>query len=463
MKVAVHNFIQSHNLFEKEDTIFVAVSGGPDSMALLHYLWSRREIEQLTIIACHVHHQLRGLEADMDASFVKQFCEARSIEYLEKRVDVKGYAKKKQLGTQLAARELRYQWFANLLEKPTDKLATGHHGDDQVETMFMKMVRGIVPLHTYGIPVKRKLGNGFIIRPFLGITKEEIEQYCIEASIQPRRDSSNQSTTYTRNRFRKDVLPILKKENQNIHLHMQRQNEWGSDDHLFLMAMAEEQMASIITEKNEQNVTISRLSLLSVSVALQRRVIHLILNYLYGKYSRFTTSIHIEQVLIMLQRDKTSAELHLPNSVFVRRDYDLCHFSMGIINRMEEQAYILSFSGKIELPFWEITSYVTEDVDLVEQPNQIILDHEKIIEPLMIRGKQPQDRIACRGMEGTKKVARLFIDRKISKQDREYWPLLVDGKGEVLWVPYLHRSRIANRDCHTKKMIVITCDRREID
>ena len=459
MKADVHNFIQSHQLIEVGDRLFVAVSGGPDSMALLHYLWSRQEIDQFELIACHVHHQLRGDEADADAVYVSQFCLMYQIDFLEKKVDVKGYAKEKNMGTQLAARELRYQWFTELLQSPKDKLVTGHHGDDQVETMLMKMVRGTVPLHSIGIPVKRQLGNGFTIRPFLGITKEKIEQYCREASITPRRDSSNDASTYTRNRFRKEVLPFLKKENQNIHLHMQRQNEWASDDHDFMMTEAKKHMSDIIMKKSEQNVTISRIVLLRIGVALQRRVIHLILNYLYGKNSPSITSIHIEQVLHMLQGKKTTAELHLSNSLMVRRDYDHCHFFKGSMNRMEEQAQILRIPGRILMAEWEIETYVTENVQLVESHDQIILDYDKVCEPLFVRHKKPQDRMSCRGMEGTKKIGRLFIDRKIAKMEREVWPLLVDNKGEVLWVPFLHRSKLANINHQTKKVVVVSCKR----
>ncbi|GAE37309.1 tRNA lysidine(34) synthetase TilS [Halalkalibacter akibai] len=463
MKADVLSFIQKHRLINRGDTVFVAVSGGPDSIALLHYLWSRKSVEEIEVIACHVNHQLRGQEADIDAMFVKEFCQKHDIDYLEKKVNVKEYAKEKQIGTQVAARELRYAWFAELLQTSNAKLATGHHGDDQVETMMMKMVRGIVPIHTYGIPIKRKLGNGLIIRPFLGITKAEIEQYCIEACIKPREDSSNHSRSYTRNRFRKEVMPLLKKENPNIHIHMQRQNEWGGDDETLLMQLAEDQLSNVLIKKSEQNVTISRTSLLNSSVALQRRVIHLILSYLYGENSPAITSIHIEQVLSILEHNKTSAELHLSNTLKVRRDYDLCHFSMGSMNRMEEQAQTLTIPGEVKFGDWTLTTSELENVHVNEGQHQLILDERIITQPLIIRGKQVHDRMECRGLEGTKKVSRLFIDRKISRQDRENWPLLVDGNGEVLWVPFVHKSKRAKVEAGCTKAIMVSCTRLKVD
>ncbi len=461
MKLDVHKFIKRHNLFNRCEIVIVAVSGGPDSMALLHYLWQMKGQYQIQVMACHIHHQLRGKEADDDALYVQRFCDERGILLSQKRVNVKAYAKEQKKGTQVAARELRYQWFEELLnEYPNSKIATGHHGDDQIETMLMKMARGSLPLFTYGIPLERSLGKGSIIRPLLGITKEKIEQYCIEASIDPRRDSSNQSTVYTRNRFRKKMLPFLKNENQNIHIHMQRQNEWESDDQKFLMELAEKVKASIVLKESEQNVTISRQALLDVALPLQRRVIHLILSYLYRKNSPSITSIHIEQVLEMLHREKPSGEIHFSDSFFVRRDYHVCHFLKGQVNSFKEQVQSLTIPGITTTSTWLIETYVTDDMDVVEASNQVILDYEEVSEPLFIRGKQPNDRMTCRGMEGTKKVGRLFIDRKISKYDRKHWPLLVDGEGRILWVPFLHRSKVANVAMHTKKKLVVSCYRR---
>ncbi|MFC0472901.1 tRNA lysidine(34) synthetase TilS [Halalkalibacter kiskunsagensis] len=461
MKQDVHKFIKRHHLFDECERVIVAVSGGPDSMALLHYLWQMKDQYQIKVAACHLHHQLRGEEADADAHYVQQFCKVLGIPISMKHVNVKAYAKKQKKGTQVAARELRYQWFKELLHKyPNSKIATGHHGDDQIETMFMKMARGSLPLYTYGIPIERSLGRGSIIRPFLGITKEKIEHYCIEASIVPRRDSSNESNAYTRNRFRKVLLPFLKKENQNIHIHMQRQNEWENEDHEFLMTLAKEVKSSILIKESERNVTISGKKLLDVALPLQRRVIHLILSYLYGKNSPVTTSIHIEQVLEMLHSEKTSGEIHFSDSLFVRREYDVCHFLKGQVNTVIEQAQSLTIPGITFTSTWLIETYVTDDTKVVEESNQIILDYEEVSKPLHIRGKQPNDRMTCRGMEGTKKIGRLFIDRKISKYDRKDWPLLVDEEGRILWVPFLHRSKIANVSKETKKKLVVSCYRR---
>ncbi|MET3507946.1 tRNA lysidine(34) synthetase TilS [Halalkalibacter oceani] len=460
MKHDVHKFIRKHRLIEAGDTIIVAVSGGPDSIALLDFLWKERTRYSIDVRACHVHHQLRDVEADEDEAYIRQFCQKRRIPLYSKRVDVKKYAMASGDGTQVAARKLRYEWFSELLsEMPNSKLATGHHGDDQTETMLMQMIRGGLPIRAYGIPAVRKLGDGVVIRPFLGITKEMIEHYCKQHGLSARYDSSNRARTYTRNRIRQDVLPVLKRENQQVHTHMQRWQEWMNDDQQWLQQQAEESLSSIIIEKSERNVTISCAALLSVALPLQRRLIHLILNYLYGKNSPSITSIHIEQVLELMNQDNPSWDYHLSRSFIVRREYDFCHFSGAQENTLEEQEHILSVPGRIEFADWVLEAYITEDAAFTEAENEIVLDKKALAEPLLIRKRQPSDRIACRGMEGTKKVGRLFIDRKIPKQERENWPILVDGNGEVLWVPYLHRTRVAQAEDDSSCRLVVACCR----
>lgn len=457
MREAVHTTINRYQLLPPGSTVIVAVSGGPDSMALLHFLWSVRGRYQIDVCACHLHHQLRGEEADDDANYITSYCEENGIKLYQKKLDVKRYAKEQKKGTQLAARELRYRWFLELVTSiPNSQIATGHHGDDQVETMFMKMIRGSIPLQPFGIPLKRELGKGAIIRPFLYVTKAEIEAYCKEASIFPRYDSSNGSSKYTRNRIRQQLLPVVKKENANIHIHMQRQNEWETDDHLFLLQLAEEALSEITINKSEQNVTISRLAFLDVAVPLQRRMIQLILSYLCENASTIT-AIHIERVIRLLQSEHPSGEIQLGDSLYVHREYHVCHFLFQGKKRQERQTELLTIPGKVFMHQWIIEASITEDRDFVEQPNQIVLDLNQVVTPLIVRSRQQDDKIAGRGMEGTKKVGRLFIDRKTPKREREKWPIIVDGSGQILWVPFLHRTRISNAGPATKKKLVLAC------
>ncbi|WP_088105918.1 tRNA lysidine(34) synthetase TilS [Halalkalibacter urbisdiaboli] len=458
MKRDVHKFIQEHQLFAGGETVIVAVSGGPDSMALLHYLWSMKEEYRIDIVAAHAHHQLRGTEADKDERFIETFCQQLRIPLYKTRLSVKEYAEQKRIGIQTAARELRYNWLDSLLPELSNRyIATGHHGDDQIETFLMKLIRGSIPFQLTGIAVKRKIRDSIIIRPFLGITKEQIEHYCSEVGVIPRRDSSNESTSYTRNRFRFQMLPFIKQENKQAHLHFQRQSEWLEDDQHYLMMLAEERLRLVIVEKSEQKITISREAFLKTSVPLQRRMIHLILKYISGKNSPITPSIHIEQVIALLQMSAPSKELHLANDLFVYRDYQYCHFSFGEMNTVMDECTQMFIPGEVKTKLGVVKAYYSSNSHPYEEgETTLILDAERVAMPLVVRTKKPGDRVNVHGMTGAKKVSRLFIDRKISKHLREAWPVIVDANGDILWVPLLQRSRLANVYDQTKQQLILT-------
>jgi tRNA(Ile)-lysidine synthase len=457
MNQDVHNFIAQHELLKGVDTVIVATSGGPDSMALLFYLWEMSNPYNIRIEAAHANHQLRGQESDSDEQYVADFCEQYGIPFHTTKLDIVGFATKNGLGTQAAASQLRYQWFDELLkDRPNLCLATAHHGDDQTETIFMTMVRGVNLLKETGINEKRFLENGFVIRPFLGITKEEIEHYCSRVGLFPRSDTSNSSMKYTRNRFRHRLMPFIKKENPSIHTHMQRYHEWHRDDQQFLMELAEEALEGITLQKSEQSITISIEAIERLRFPLQRRVIHLILRYLYGKNSPSSTSIHIEQVQRLLKRHEPSKELHLANGLFAYLSYDCCHFSLKPPKRIQQPHVDLSVPGEVDVATGRFTSYYLETSDIPkEQKYMTFLDADKLIFPLSIRGVLPGDRITGRGMTGSKKVSRLFIDKKVDASFRGAWPLLIDGDGEVLWVPFLHRSRRTDITDKTKRVLVL--------
>ncbi|WP_100374399.1 tRNA lysidine(34) synthetase TilS [Bacillus sp. FJAT-45037] len=454
----VHKFIKRHCLFDRTDVVIVAISGGPDSVALLSYLLKMHETFGIKVEAAHANHQLRGQEANDDETYVRQLCNEHGVHLHHTRLNVKEYAKNHQLNTQSAASQLRYNWFDQLLKESEGRavVATGHHGDDQTETILMTLVRGVTPLTETGIQAKRTLQHGDIVRPFLGITKAQIEHYCNKESLSPRHDSSNESMKYTRNRFRQHVMPFVKEENPVIHEHMQRYQEWQRDDQKFLEELAREALDTIITRKSEQSLTISIEATERLRFPLQRRVIHLILRYLYGKNSPSSTSIHIEQILQMLKRHEPSKELHLANGLFVYLSYDSCSFSTEPRKDDQQGRVLLPTQGKIEVMKGTFTSrYVAIEDMPREQKHMIFLDADKLKLPLSVRGVIAGDRILGRGMTGSKKVSRLFVDRKVRSSERGTWPVLVDQCGKVLWVPFLHRSRIASVNEQTRRVLVL--------
>jgi tRNA(Ile)-lysidine synthase len=455
---SVHHFIKKHQLLTKNATVVVGVSGGPDSMALLQFLLKQSHHLNLTIIAAHVDHMLRSEDSEQDYEFVKNFCREKNIIFEGKQVDVNSYIKQKQLSVQMAARELRYQFFADIMKKYSAQyLALAHHGDDQVETMIMNATRGASGYGLAGIPYKREFSSGSIIRPFLSITKEEIEHYCKEEKIVPRRDASNESDKYVRNRFRKHVLPFLKQENPNVHNRYQMQSEMMIEDELFLQQLTNEKLEDCLEKKSEQKMILSVVKFNGLPYPLQRRMIHLILSYLYGQISQEVTSVHIQDTIALLRSNLASNKyLVLPKGLYIKRSYNKCTFSFAL-DEAESFSHVLNVPGELSLEIGKLTAKVIDHLPNIKHhdKNQLICDFNSLQFPLHVRSRQPGDRIVLKGLQGSKKIKDIFIDEKIDHSLRSIWPIVEDAKGSVIWLPGLKLSNVAHFSKDTKKYVVL--------
>ncbi|WP_374049827.1 tRNA lysidine(34) synthetase TilS [Neobacillus sp. PS3-34] len=252
LEAKVENFISRHSFSLKNKKIVVGVSGGPDSLALLHYLLGQREKQNLSLVAAHVDHMFRGEESYQDAMFVKSFCEENGISFEMARINVPQLIADSGKSSQVAAREARYDFFQKMMEQyGFPFLAIGHHGDDQIETMLMRFTRGSTGKARAGMPFQRPFHKGCIFRPFLSITKEEIEGYCQDHNLKPRIDPSNQKSIYSRNRFRLEVLPFLKSENKQVHDHFQRLSEDLHTDEDYLQELTAQAMNKVIIKREK--------------------------------------------------------------------------------------------------------------------------------------------------------------------------------------------------------------------
>lgn len=240
----VDDFIKTNTLITKGDSVLIGVSGGPDSVALLHYLVQKRNIYNISIRAAHVDHMLRGKDSYNDLLFVQELCKQWNIPCEAIRINIQEKMGALNKGMEETARIYRYRFFQDIMEKyQHNKLLLGHHGDDQIETILMRLTRGSTGKGRAGIPLRRAFANREIIRPLLCVTKKEIEEYCHIHDLSIRIDSSNFEQDYTRNRFRLNVLPFLKKENNHVHEHFQRFSEEILSDEAFF--------AGINVRKNE--------------------------------------------------------------------------------------------------------------------------------------------------------------------------------------------------------------------
>ncbi|WP_273854084.1 tRNA lysidine(34) synthetase TilS [Guptibacillus spartinae] len=447
----VDQFIHKHELINSGDTVVVGVSGGPDSMALLHYLGTIAPSFRLTIVAAHVDHNLRGEESAQDLAFVKRFCQQEGITFEASSIDVNEYKEQHQVSTQVAARECRYHFFQEVMSTyQANALALAHHGDDQIETMLMRQVHGSIGSGLAGIPVRRPFSTGSIIRPFLGVTKEQLLHYCSDYGLGYREDPSNKRDNYMRNRFRHHVLPFLKEENPNVHKRYQLYSERTQDDERFLMELAKQQLNKVILDQNDKFVKMDNKAYQCLPIPLQRRVIHLILNYLYTGNAPFS-SIHIEDLRLMLDSEHPSASLNLPLELRAVKSYTTCYFSFETFLPPEPYTYHLPLWGSVDTPHGMITAVPIEAVPQSLTGNDLIIEEQLL--PAVVRSRRPGDRIQPKGMIGTKKVKDIFIDRKIDRSERDVWPIVEDVTGQIIWVAGVTRSEKATLSARKNQLV----------
>ncbi|MBM7543186.1 tRNA lysidine(34) synthetase TilS [Amphibacillus cookii] len=433
----VDKYIKKHRLLVYPAKIIVGVSGGPDSMALLHYFIGKSRLWQLDLMVVSVDHGLRGAESKQDLEYVRAFCRRYKVNFEAHYIDVNALKEQYSYGTQKAARILRYQVFADVMEKhQADYLALGHHGDDQIETVYMRLTRGTELEAFQGMRKSRPFSNGFLIRPLLSVTKAMIEDYCEENHIVPRRDPSNEADIYTRNFFRIHILPLLKRQNPNLSESILHVTEKIEDDVAYLTNQAETLGASILNyQEQPKKVSCQINELKKHPRALQRRLFHLILNYLYDTLPDGLSYRHEQQFFTLLDSDRANASVDLPSALKMVKSYQTLHFyfeqgttSYCVPLRVPGQT-ILPDGHVIQAEFVHIKPTSINPMTFYLPVNGFD-DYPS----LMIRTRMPGDRIDLVGSKGRKKLKDLFIDKKIPLYKRDHWPILVDEDGRILWV-----------------------------
>ncbi|MGN1032413.1 MAG: tRNA lysidine(34) synthetase TilS, partial [Intestinibacter sp.] len=208
MKNKFLKYIEENSLIEKGDGIVVGLSGGPDSVCLLHLLCSIRDEMELKIAAAHINHMIRGVEADGDEEYAKNLCKRLDVKFFVLRKDVERYGREKGMSSETAGRDVRYNFFNKIKDDLNyQKIATAHNANDQAETILMRIMRGTGLEGLGGIPVKRE---GKYIRPILFMKRKEVEDYCKNNNLEPRIDGTNLEKLYSRNKIRLDILPYMR-------------------------------------------------------------------------------------------------------------------------------------------------------------------------------------------------------------------------------------------------------------
>lgn len=250
--------IRKYNLIEKNDTIIIGVSGGPDSMCLLDILYCLKNTLSINIAVAHINHMIRE-EADSETEYVKNYCKEKDIPCYIKKVDVINLAKEQKLGTEEMGRKIRYDFFEEVAKKlGANKIATAHNANDNAETVLMNLMRGSGISGLKGIEIKRKSQDVTYIRPIKECERSEIEEYCRENKLNPQIDKSNFENIYTRNKIRNELIPYLQKEfNPNIIQTLNRLSSIAQQNEEYFAQIVQTQYETLKIGENEKEVILN--------------------------------------------------------------------------------------------------------------------------------------------------------------------------------------------------------------
>lgn len=419
----VYEFLRTLNI-NKSEPLIVAVSYGPDSMALLDVI--SKNYSSNKIVCAHVHHNHRK-ESDIESKELMEFCKKRNITFEFMKIE----SYKNNKFTEEEARCKRYDFFESLVKKYNSKyLFTAHHGDDLIETVLMRITRGSSLKGYCGIPLISNRENYNLIRPLLFVTKADLLEYCKKQEISYAVDKSNLDDKYTRNRFRKYVLPYFKQENPLVHKQFLKfstvLNEYDS--------YFENLVAKLYPVIVDDNI-IKLDKLLEYDNLIIKRIV---MNYLYENYKDEISKVsndNITAILSLINSKKPNGKVMLPNKKTLIKSYNKIYFA----NNLEYNDYCFVFNGYEALP----NGFVIKQVDNLENTSNYVtaFNLDDLCLPLYVRNVINGDKIEVLGLNGSKKIKDIFIDEKVDITKRENYPILVDSKGTVLWLPGLKKSK----------------------
>ena len=270
LKEEVLKTIETYNLIEKNDKIVIGVSGGPDSICLLHVLYGLKEKLGIEIVVAHVNHMLRDV-ADLETEYVQNFCKKLGIQCYVKKADILEISKTQKKGTEEVGRQVRYDFFDEVAKKTnSNKIATAHNSNDRAETVILNILRGSGLSGLKGIEPIR---DNKYIRPLINTDRQDIENYCNDNKLEPKYDKTNNENIYTRNKVRNTVIPYIKKEfNPNIIKTINRLSSLATEENEYLQAITKQEFENLLIEKTE-NIILDLHKFNSLNLVIKRRLI----------------------------------------------------------------------------------------------------------------------------------------------------------------------------------------------
>lgn len=441
----VLNTIREHKLIGRGDRVVVGVSGGPDSVCLLHVLHVLSGELGIELFVVHVNHMLRGEEAFEDERYVASLCEELGIAFHSVSCDIRRLSKDRGISLEEAGRDARYYQFDLIADKVgAAKIAVAHNKNDQVETVLMHMLRGAGLEGLKGMQFKR----GRLIRPLLNITRKEIEDYCSENGLVPRVDRTNHENIYTRNKIRLDLLPYMEELfGPGIMNNIYRMSELMRKDSDFIETAAFKLFneSCIVREKTRVHLDIRKLC--ASHPALQGRALRLAYSEVAGSLKNLE-NVHVDSIIELASSGRTGAEIHLPNGVKTSKSYEVLKIFNIDNDETDNDKNEIPFIYTVKIPGITcikgektfIEAVLFRNVADIEEYRNVLynspvqfFDYDLLKQGINIRNRRNGDIFKPLKSTGTKKLKEFFIDEKIPREQRDRIPLIAKGN-EIIWI-----------------------------
>jgi tRNA(Ile)-lysidine synthase len=427
----VRRTIETYHMIERGDSVVVAVSGGPDSVAMIHLLWRLRDVLGIQLHVAHLDHGLRGLRSQEDARYTRRLAQrlrlSATVERIQLSPDSKGSLEEQ-------ARLARYAFLERVAsDVRAQRIATGHNADDQAETIIMRILRGAGSEGLSGIPPVR----GRIVRPLIQVRRHQIEEYLHRRRFQPRRDHTNLELQHLRNRLRKELIPLLERSyNPNVVETLNRIGRLESEEAAYFRQLSERLLKTLVKKDSKGKIVLDLGSFADYFNIAGKFLIRELIRKTKGDLRQIGHE-HVDRVFSLARNGSVGSRIHLPHGVVVERAAQRLIFRMGLPlpfcetvelpGKNELTAAGLAFKAEL-LPKNQI-SWPLRGKDQYEA----FVDWERLRGPFVLRTRRRGDRFQPLGMRGTRKLSDYLIDKKVPRVQRDETPLLV-GRNGIVWV-----------------------------
>lgn len=450
--------VEDNHMIKCHDGIIVALSGGPDSMSLLHALITLKDRFNLRLYAAHVNHMLRGEDSDKDEEGCREFCKDYDIEFFSKSINIDIMAQEKNISHEMAGREARYEFFMELKNKlGADKIALAHNVNDQAETILMRLMRGTGLEGLVGIKAVR---DHIYIRPLINVSRKEIEEYCEENSLPIRIDKTNFENIYSRNKIRLELIPYIEEHfNKDIISTLNRMSTLVKIDEDYISKSALKFFRKYCDIKADRVIIYK--DAFNLHEAILSRIIRKALSNIKGDMYNLE-NVHIDNV-ISIQNGDTGKFTKIPKGIIAKNVY-------GNIEIVKENADCSELKDiNIELKIGE--NYIEElklkicikvtdnDSELrLKCNNTKYFSFDNKFSSIKLRFRKNGDKFTPLGMNGNRKLKDVFMDMKIPREERERIPLLCFDE-EISWIIGYRISDKFKIHQHTRKILQVTIER----